>query len=478
LDKSSKELTALESKKADMARALDESTSKKEGAMTERDKAEDALTAATLALETADKNKASAEAALKLTNSKLLKAAPDQKEEASKAVQTAQAELAKAETEQKNASAILKTAKDERAEKQKELDEATKKMSEAATAVSNTHTLERNAKAFEEVIAQSKQEKNGQSEALERAKSALQMAETARADAARACNEWKLPMVESLGFSPDGAVLYSRHAGGEVRAWVSATGVALGALDPALVWELAFKIGDSTKVDSPVSHRVNALAFSPDGKLLVSGSGDPSRSGELKLWSAENGRLVREIPKAHKDAVLALDFSVDGKLLASGSADRAVRLWDVQTGKLFRNLEAHANHILSVSFRGDARRVASASADNTLKTWDIQRSDVVGTFSNFTKEVNFVRYIARGMDMFVTSASPAVRILQDSGNSELKGSKVVFAGAEARANTEGFDKFITTAAASPDGRTQIVGDATGVVRQLSPEGKIVAEWSR
>jgi WD40 repeat protein len=196
----------------------------------------------------------------------------------------------------------------------------------------------------------------------------------------------------------------------------------------------------------------------------------------LKLWDPVSGALVRDFPKAHRDAVLALDVTPDGRLLASGSADRAVRLWEVGTGKMYRNLEAHSSHVLSVSVRGDGRRVASAGADNTVKTWDVERSDVVGTFSNFTKEVNFVRYLGRSADMLVASAMPAVRILQDTGSSELKGSKILFAGAEARGETPGFDRFVTAAGASADGRAQLVGDAAGQLRLLGPDGKILAQW--
>jgi WD40 repeat protein len=226
---------------------------------------------------------------------------------------------------------------------------------------------------------------------------------------------------------------------------------------------LVRSIGDAAKADSPLANRVNALAFSPDGRRLATGAGEPSRSGQIKIWAVETGALVHEFVKPHKDSVLSLDFSSDGKRLASGSADRAVRVWDTGTGKMFRNLEAHSNQVLSVSLRKDGRRLASASADNSVKTWDLERSDVVATFATFAKEVNFVGYLGGSDELLATSGTPAVKILKD-------------AGGEARAKTEGFAKFVTAGAASRDGAVQLVGDAGGVARLLDRDGKVLMEW--
>jgi WD40 repeat protein len=107
----------------------------------------------------------------------------------------------------------------------------------------------------------------------------------------------------------------------------------------------------------------------------------------------------------------------------------------------------------------------SAGADNVLKVWNVENSDVVTTVSGFTKEVNNVLYLGRGDEVLATSGSPLVRIVKD-------------AGGDVRAKTEGFSKFITTAAAAQDGKTQLVGDVDGTLRLLSPEGKILREWTR
>ena len=71
------------------------------------------------------------------------------------------------------------------------------------------------------------------------------------------------------------------------------------------------------------------MAFSPDGKRIVSGSDDKT----VRLWDADTGQPVGQPLTGHTDMVLSVAFSPDGKRIASGSVDTTVRLWDADTGQ-------------------------------------------------------------------------------------------------------------------------------------------------
>jgi WD40 repeat protein len=91
------------------------------------------------------------------------------------------------------------------------------------------------------------------------------------------------------------------------------------------------------------------VAFSPDGKLVASGSINRT----IRHWEAETAA-----------------FYPDGKLVTSGSDDGTIRLWDAATGALQQTLEGHSDLIWAVAFSPDGNLVASSSDDGTIKLWD------------------------------------------------------------------------------------------------------------
>jgi hypothetical protein len=109
---------------------------------------------------------------------------------------------------------------------------------------------------------------------------------------------------------------------------------------------------------------VSSIAFSPDGRLLASGSRDHT----IKLWEVLTGRELHTL-KGHGSTVESVAFSPDGRFLASGSQDHTIKLWDVGTGRLLRTLKGHADDVNSVAFSPDGRLLASGSDDDTVKLW-------------------------------------------------------------------------------------------------------------
>jgi WD40 repeat protein len=156
----------------------------------------------------------------------------------------------------------------------------------------------------------------------------------------------------SVAFSPDGKSLVvggqNRDHSGEVSLWDAGSGEL----------KHAWKQGKY----------VNAVAFSPDGKMVAGGTG-----GEvIQLGDAEKGKVIASLkgsPHGHRTVA----FSPDGKLVAAGGRDGKVRLWDVPTGAPRATLEGHTAEVYSVAFSPDGKTLASTSQDQTVRLWPIAR---------------------------------------------------------------------------------------------------------
>ena len=213
-------------------------------------------------------------------------------------------------------------------------------------------------------------------------------------------------------------------------------------------WALERTIG-SAEGSSPLPDRVTAVAFSPDGRLLATGSGEPSRSGQIKLWDAATGQLVREINQPHSDMVLALEFSPDGKLLASGAADRFAKVFDVGNGRLVKSFEGHSDQVTGVSWKADGRTLATSSADNQVKFWDVPSGERKSNAAGFGKEVDAVRYVGLSDQAVAAGGDGQVRIVNEAG-ATVKG-------------LPGASDFFHAAAITPDGSLFAVGGESGTL---------------
>lgn len=192
-------------------------------------------------------------------------------------------------------------------------------------------------------------------------------------------------------------------------------------------WSLVRTIGgellppalDDDAAGPPVD-AVLALAFSPDGTLLASGSGRASRGGEIKLWNVSDGTLVRALDQPHSDTVVALAFSRDGAWLASGGTDRLAKMHDVASGKMLKSFEGHTGHVLGVAWQAHGRRLATAGADNVLKIWDVSSGEQQRTIGGLGREVTGVRFIGEGDEIAATSGDATVRVFNAASGGEVR----------------------------------------------------------
>ncbi|KAG5727729.1 hypothetical protein E4T56_gene20735 [Termitomyces sp. T112] len=103
---------------------------------------------------------------------------------------------------------------------------------------------------------------------------------------------------------------------------------------------------------------VKSVAFSPDGKSIVSGSDDQS----VRVWDASSGAQLQEL-NGHTSWVTSVTFSPDGKSIVSGSYDQSVRVWDASSGAQLQELNGHTGSVTSVAFSPDGKSIVSGSDD-------------------------------------------------------------------------------------------------------------------
>lgn len=119
---------------------------------------------------------------------------------------------------------------------------------------------------------------------------------------------------------------------------------------------------------------VSAVAFSPNGHRIASGSSDFT----AKIWDAETGAEIWTL-QGHLGEVSAVTFSPDGHHIASGSSDGTIKIWDAETGAEVCTLQGHIPEVWSVSFEEAGKFMISKSYDGIVETWDVETGACIST---------------------------------------------------------------------------------------------------
>jgi dipeptidyl aminopeptidase/acylaminoacyl peptidase len=245
-----------------------------------------------------------------------------------------------------------------------------------------------------------------------------------------------ISLVESMAFSPSGKVLVT------------------GSFQELTIWDL--------EKDEPVrrigdfADRVCAIAFSPDGKKFVTGGGAPTEDGEIKIFDADSGKLFAEVKAGHSDTVFGVAFSPDGKLLATSGADKFVKVWEVPTAagqqpKLAKTFEGHTHHVMGVGWTPDGKKLASCGADNFVKVWDYEKGEKLRDMQGHQKQVTSLFFVGKTPQFVTGSGDASVRMW----NADNGGNVRSFPGA---------NDFVYAVSASADGAVVASGCEDGVVR--------------
>ena len=222
-------------------------------------------------------------------------------------------------------------------------------------------------------------------------------------------------VVRDVAFSPDGSLIATASEDGTARIWDTATGshrgttpkytgtVNAAAFSPdgfliatasddgtARIWSLAGHRPIATlfrwtpRLHSSIRHKLGtiqqnlekmtAVAFSPDGSLIATASGDMT----ARVWHTATG-ASSAVLSGHTSGVTAVAFSPDGSLIATASDDMTARVWRTATGASSAVLSGHTSGVTAVAFSPDASLIATASDDTTARVWHAATGTLLGT---------------------------------------------------------------------------------------------------
>lgn len=315
--------------------------------------------------------------------------------------------------------------------------------------------------------------------------------------------------VLAIVFSPNGQLLASSDANGEIHLWqvsdrqrqltlnghtnwvrqltFSADGQHLVSAsdDRTLkIWDLCTK---TCRTFSGHTDSVYCISISPDGKLIASGSADQT----IRIWRSNDGECL-QIWQGHAAGILSVQFSPDGHYLASGGFDNTIRVWDVTTGTCLQVLMGHENWVSSVQFSPDGNQLLSGSCDRTLKIWQLPVGNCLSTLSGHTGWIWEAVWSADGRKIASCGTDQTIRLWDHAGNClhTLQGHRsqvwqVSFhpdgdlvasasedqtiklwqvKGGQCVADIRGYTNWVKTIAFSPDGKTLVAGSKDGYSR--------------
>ncbi len=235
--------------------------------------------------------------------------------------------------------------------------------------------------------------------------------------------------VRSVDFSPNGKMIASGSWDQTIKLWNIDTKKEIALLSGGSVF----------------GELVDQVAFSPDGKTIAFGLS----GGIVRLWDVANKKVIA-ILRGHQGWVSSVVFNSNGKMVASGSADTNVKLWDVATAKEIATLSGHSEWVQSVAFSPDGKTVASGSRDKTIKLWDVATAKEIATLSGHSDWVESVAFSPDGKTLASASYDGTIRLWDVATTNEI----ALF----------GHRKLVKSVAFSLDSKTLASGSADTTIK--------------
>ncbi len=195
----------------------------------------------------------------------------------------------------------------------------------------------------------------------------------------------------------------------EIRSRAKSVLAAIAAKVPGLIQ----KAEEIHRIGWPNVHVFNTT-FSPDGRLVLAG-GD---SSTLRLYEVKTGKLIREL-FGHTGYAHQAVFTPDGKQALSASGDGTLRLWDLATGKELRRFTGHKGGVNSVDLTRDGKWAVSGGADKTLRLWVVATGKEVRTFEGH-RDGCMGMFSPDGKQLLTSSGDRTMRLWDVASGKELR----------------------------------------------------------
>ncbi|HXJ60670.1 MAG TPA: DUF1553 domain-containing protein [Verrucomicrobiae bacterium] len=256
--------------------------------------------------------------------------------------------------------------------------------------------------------------------------------------------------VQALAWSADGRWLIS------------------GSLRSIVFWD-ATNYLPRQQVTAGLIGRVLAIQAAPDGVQLAVADSRAAQDGYVRLVRVADGRIVRSW-RAHSDSIFDLDFSRDGKQLVTAGGDKLIKIWDVGTQKETARLEGHSALVLGVAFNTNATQVLSGGADKQLKVWDIATREKIISLGQHTAAITAVKWPGDGSK--VVALREGGPLLTYSNLKAHSGEQSSASGDERKLGEAG-DTAVSLAATA-DLKILVAGNQAGLVQVWNNDGKLLA----